>query len=204
MGDSSVYVRDSLRRLDLTVGYMWLARVRTYNFWTGAYAAKAGMIEKTYTKRCPFCKGTGGETIEHFFLRCNAEGLNKARKRFLRQWVLTIKQAIHASRMGPYHNFTSTERARLSLNDMDSSVLCCLLGGGGEFLSKQLGPDGFHSLGIPYAAYAEVEQGVTTTQQRLQLHLFRDVAGFLTAVIPARIKEMIRISMPAFGQRPNG
>lgn len=62
----------ALQRTDLCRGIMWLVRMRGLAVWTGPRAAKAGLVDRRWSKECPSCGENCREDIPHILLECSA------------------------------------------------------------------------------------------------------------------------------------
>ena len=199
LGTADAYVLDSMGQIDLARGFSWLARLRISNFWTGKYAAEAGMISSRYKRNCPCCERAGAENIEHFLFRCKA--FKQQRGVHLRVWTKLIKRGLSGTTGDPiFGHLSSQERRRLHLDDADAATRALLLGGGAEYLYKYVGPEDLAHFGIP-SARGSGDVGKANTLQKIRLRLFRDVAGFLAAVMPKRGPLLWATSMSASSRR---
>jgi len=171
-----VYVKDSLLRTDLALGYSWLARLRIQSFWTGVLAAKAGLIDKKYLKFCPCCGMIVPENVEHFLLRCRA--WKTQRKTFISGWKKLIEQGVQANLHPLPGQLSKPELQRNNLTDCDAATRAILIGGCDEFLQTLKGPP--DPLGkVAPNALASGDDGKTDPVLETRTSLLRDMAGFL-------------------------
>jgi exonuclease III len=68
--ETRIFNKLALTHTDSCKGFVWLTRMRTGALWTGIRAAKAGLIEPRWARKCPSCKENCQEDIPHILLEC--------------------------------------------------------------------------------------------------------------------------------------
>lgn len=99
--DTRGYQSLALKYPALTIGFLWLARMRCSAVLTTVRAVKMGLIPREYLDRCPLCHLSVREDIAHILVRC--ERWSEERQAFLGKLLSKLLRASRASSMGLSH-----------------------------------------------------------------------------------------------------